>query len=208
MQKEVLLGAGEQRNRQAQENRGIALLVTGFIAIASLVLILVLLWKFRRNSFASKKFEVQGPLVVYSYAQIKKATRNFSDKIGEGGFGTVFRGTIMPGSAAVITVKSLKVLGQQERQFRTEVQRHRRAPTCGRRHGCRGGISPVNRDPESRSGAVLGFGGGAKARNARGRRAPRSGRRRRRRRGALGGDSAGLRATAAGLRATARGSGR
>jgi hypothetical protein len=109
------------RNKKGLQTRGIAILVAGFIGIASLVLILVLLWKFRRNSFASKKFAVEGPLVVYSYPQIKKATGNFSDKIGEGGFGSVFRGT-MPGSAAVIAVKSLKVLGQAERQFRTEVQ--------------------------------------------------------------------------------------
>ncbi|KAK1663239.1 hypothetical protein QYE76_051398 [Lolium multiflorum] len=108
------------RNKKGLQTRGITLLVAGLIGIASLVLILVLLWRFRRNSFASKKFEVEGPLVVYSYAQIKYATGNFSDKIGEGGFGSVFRGT-MPGSAA-IAVKNLKVLGQAEKQFRTEVQ--------------------------------------------------------------------------------------
>ncbi|XP_047057506.1 G-type lectin S-receptor-like serine/threonine-protein kinase At2g19130 [Lolium rigidum] len=108
------------RNKKGLQTRRIALLVAGLIGIASLVLILLLLWRFRRNSFASKKFEVEGPLVVYSYAQIKNATGNFSDKIGEGGFGSVFRGT-MPGSA-VIAVKNLKVLGQAEKQFRTEVQ--------------------------------------------------------------------------------------
>jgi hypothetical protein len=108
------------RNKKGLQTRRIALLVAGLIGIASLVLILLLLWRFRRNSFASNKFEVEGPLVVYSYAQIKNATGNFSDKIGEGGFGSVFRGT-MPGSA-VIAVKNLKVLGQAEKQFRTEVQ--------------------------------------------------------------------------------------
>uniref|UniRef100_R7W466 non-specific serine/threonine protein kinase n=1 Tax=Aegilops tauschii TaxID=37682 RepID=R7W466_AEGTA len=108
------------RNKKGLQTRGIVLLVTGFIGLASLVLISVLLWKFRRDSFGAGKFEVEGPLAVYSYAQIKKATMNFSDKIGEGGFGSVFRGT-MPGSTA-IAVKDLKVLGQAEKQFRTEVQ--------------------------------------------------------------------------------------
>ena len=45
---------------------------------------MVLLWRFRRNSLAAGKFEVEGPLVVYTYAQIKKATMNFSVKIGQG----------------------------------------------------------------------------------------------------------------------------
>uniref|UniRef100_A0ACD5VYW0 Uncharacterized protein n=1 Tax=Avena sativa TaxID=4498 RepID=A0ACD5VYW0_AVESA len=113
------LGSKLRKNKGLQ-TRGIVLLVAGLIAIASLVLVSVLLWRFRRNSFASRKFEVEGPLVVYSYPQIKKATGNFSDKIGEGGFGSVFRGT-MPGSV-VIAVKNLKVLGEAEKQFRTEVQ--------------------------------------------------------------------------------------
>ncbi|CAM0880469.1 unnamed protein product [Alopecurus aequalis] len=108
------------RNKKGLNTTGIVLLVIGSIAIASLVLVLVLLWRFRRDLFASRKFEAEGPLVVYSYPQLKKATGNFSDKIGEGGFGGVFRGT-MPGSAD-IAVKNLKLLGQAEKQFRTEVQ--------------------------------------------------------------------------------------
>ncbi|XBI26248.1 hypothetical protein VPH35_051011 [Triticum aestivum] len=110
----------EPRSKKGLQTRGIALLVTGLICFASLILISMLLWRFRRNSFAAGKFEVEGPLVVYTYAQIKKATMNFSDKIGQGGFGSVFRGTL-PGSTA-IAVKNLKVIGEAEKQFRTEVQ--------------------------------------------------------------------------------------
>uniref|UniRef100_A0ACD5WKE1 Uncharacterized protein n=1 Tax=Avena sativa TaxID=4498 RepID=A0ACD5WKE1_AVESA len=114
------LGSKLRKNKGLQ-TRGIALLVAGSIAISSLVILLLwLLWRFRRDSFAFRKFEAEGPLVVYSYTQLKKATRGFSDKIGEGGFGSVFRGT-MPGSA-VIAVKNLKVVGQAEKQFRAEVQ--------------------------------------------------------------------------------------
>ncbi|KAK1599840.1 hypothetical protein QYE76_018716 [Lolium multiflorum] len=107
-------------NNKGLQTKGIVLLVTGSIAISSLVVVLWLLWRFRRDWFAFTEFEAEGPLLVYSYPQIKKATRNFSDKVGEGGFGSVFRGT-MPGSA-VIAVKNLKVLGQAEKQFRAEVQ--------------------------------------------------------------------------------------
>ncbi|CAD6240643.1 unnamed protein product [Miscanthus lutarioriparius] len=98
----------------------IVFLVIGLIALASVILVLALLWRYRRDLFACRKFEVEGSLVFYSYGQVKKATRNFSDKLGEGGFGSVFRGT-MPGST-VVAVKSLKGSGQADKQFRAEVQ--------------------------------------------------------------------------------------
>ncbi|KAF0917061.1 hypothetical protein E2562_016358 [Oryza meyeriana var. granulata] len=58
-------------------------------------------------------------LAVYSYAQLKKATRNFSDKLGEGSFGSVFKGAIA--GSTVVAVKKLKGLGHKEKQFRTEI---------------------------------------------------------------------------------------
>uniref|UniRef100_A0A0A9DPX1 Receptor-like serine/threonine-protein kinase n=1 Tax=Arundo donax TaxID=35708 RepID=A0A0A9DPX1_ARUDO len=108
------------RAKNGLHARGVVLLVVGLIALTSVILILGLLWRYRRDWFTCRKFEVEGSLVVYSYAQIKKATRNFSDKLGEGGFGSVFRGT-MPGPT-VVAVKSLKGLGHVDKQFRTEVQ--------------------------------------------------------------------------------------
>jgi hypothetical protein len=101
--------------------RGIILLVVALmVAGVSVAVVLVLLWIYRRDLFTCRNFEVEGSLTVYSYSQIKKATRNFSDKLGEGGFGSVFRGT-MPGPT-VVAVKSLKGLGHADKQFRTEVQ--------------------------------------------------------------------------------------
>ncbi|KAG8045735.1 hypothetical protein GUJ93_ZPchr0008g13494 [Zizania palustris] len=101
----------------------IVLLVVGslVLVVTCAILAVVLLCRYRRDLFASSKFEVEGSLIVYTYAQIKKATGNFSDKLGEGGFGSVFRGTL-PGSTTVVAVKNLKGLGQAEKQFRTEVQ--------------------------------------------------------------------------------------
>jgi hypothetical protein len=113
----VRLGS-KLRAKNGLHTKGIALLVVGLVAaVAS---ILVLLWIYRREMFTCRKFEIEGSLTVYSYAKIKKATRKFSDKLGEGGFGSVFRGT-MPGPT-VVAVKSLKGLGHADKQFRTEVQ--------------------------------------------------------------------------------------
>ncbi|RLM91816.1 G-type lectin S-receptor-like serine/threonine-protein kinase [Panicum miliaceum] len=100
----------------------VVLLVAGFIGLSSVMLTLVLLRRYRRDLFTCRKFKVEGSLVFYSYGQIKKATRNFSGKLGEGGFGSVFRGT-MPGPGSTnVAVKSLKGHGHADKQFRAEVQ--------------------------------------------------------------------------------------
>jgi len=35
--------------------------------------------------------------IRYSYSEIRKMTKNFKDKLGEGGYGTVFKGTLQSG---------------------------------------------------------------------------------------------------------------
>jgi hypothetical protein len=75
------------RAKNGIHKRAILLSVAGFIALASVILILAFLWRYMRDLITCRKFEVEGSLVFYSYGQIKKATRNFSDKLGEGGFG-------------------------------------------------------------------------------------------------------------------------
>ncbi|XP_058097358.1 rust resistance kinase Lr10-like [Magnolia sinica] len=65
----------------------------------------------------------------YSYSQLKKFTKNFSTKLGEGAFGSVYKGTIDHGPGGVdVAIKLLKVSKQSEKQFMTEVA------TVGRVH--------------------------------------------------------------------------
>ena len=50
----------------------------------------------------------------YSYSDIKKITRNFKEKLGQGGYGSVFRGKLSSGrSVAVKMLKSSKGNGQE-----------------------------------------------------------------------------------------------
>lgn len=63
--------------------------------------------------------QVEGSLIQFKYKQLQKMTKNFSEKLGSGGFGTVFKG-MMPDSTA-IAVKKLEGLRQGEKQFRNEV---------------------------------------------------------------------------------------
>ncbi|CAL4952459.1 unnamed protein product [Urochloa decumbens] len=107
------------RAKNGVHTRAILLLVALFIAVAS---VLAVLWRYRRDLFTCRKFQVEGALVFYSYGQIKKATRNFSDKLGEGGFGSVFRGTMPGPESPIIAVKRLKGRGHADKQFRAEVQ--------------------------------------------------------------------------------------
>ncbi|OEL36252.1 G-type lectin S-receptor-like serine/threonine-protein kinase [Dichanthelium oligosanthes] len=116
----VRLGSKVIRVQKGLHTIGIVFLVVGLTAATCVILILALLWRYRRGLFTFRKFQVEGPLAVYPYGQVKRATRNFSDKLGEGGFGCVFRGT-MPGST-VVAVKRLKGLGRADKQFRAEVQ--------------------------------------------------------------------------------------
>eukprot|EP01018_Ginkgo_biloba_P026590 Gb_23441 [translate_table: standard] len=62
----------------------------------------------------------------YSYRQIRKYTYNFRDKLGQGGFGQVFKGKLPNGS--LVAVKLLDESRQSEQQFLNEVA------TIGRIH--------------------------------------------------------------------------
>jgi hypothetical protein len=64
--------------------------------------------------------------IRYSYSEIKKITKNFKDKLGEGGFGTVFKGTLQSG--CIIAIKMLSKSKANGQDFINEVA------TIGRIH--------------------------------------------------------------------------
>lgn len=74
-----------------------------------------------RGSGRGKAVEA-GTLVAFSYRDLQVATKNFSEKVGGGGFGFVFKGWMPAGSSTPIAVKRLEgSVGQGEKQFRAEV---------------------------------------------------------------------------------------
>ncbi|KAJ0111197.1 hypothetical protein Patl1_02134 [Pistacia atlantica] len=87
-----------------------------FVLLLGLLVVAYLRWK--KRTFKTTK-AMEGSLVAFSYKELQKATKNFSERLGGGGFGSVFKG-VLPDSS-VIAVKRLGSISQGEKQFRTEV---------------------------------------------------------------------------------------
>lgn len=60
-----------------------------------------------------------GAPVHFTYKELQKATKGFKEKLGEGGFGAVYRGILA--NRSIVAVKRLEGIEQGERQFRMEV---------------------------------------------------------------------------------------
>ncbi|CAH8341716.1 unnamed protein product [Eruca vesicaria subsp. sativa] len=95
---------------------GAALGALGVIALVMLAVILILRNRRRKRMRGEKS---DGTLAAFSYRELQSATKNFSEKLGGGGFGSVFKGVLQDSS--VIAVKRLEGISQGEKQFRTEV---------------------------------------------------------------------------------------
>ncbi|KAI9080513.1 hypothetical protein K1719_037479 [Acacia pycnantha] len=86
----------------------------------------ILLWcckhdsRFRRFSTHYALLEyASGAPVQFSYKELHSATKGFKEKLGDGGFGAVYRGTLA--NRTVVAVKQLEGIEQGEKQFRMEV---------------------------------------------------------------------------------------
>ncbi|KAI3519027.1 hypothetical protein L1887_07998 [Cichorium endivia] len=88
--------------------------VVGGIGGLIILLMIMLLWYCRsrkRTATGSRLYgatELQGPM-AYSYNDLKKATKNFREdnKLGEGGFGDVYKGILKDGD--IVAVKKLAI---------------------------------------------------------------------------------------------------
>ncbi|KAG5077993.1 hypothetical protein JHK82_056688 [Glycine max] len=60
-----------------------------------------------------------GAPVHFSYKELQRSTKGFKEKLGDGGFGAVYKGTLS--NQTVVAVKQLEGIEQGEKQFRMEV---------------------------------------------------------------------------------------
>ncbi|XP_047334216.1 G-type lectin S-receptor-like serine/threonine-protein kinase At2g19130 [Impatiens glandulifera] len=86
-------------------------------SVAAVILVSVIVWCKKKRSVGMSK--VEGSLISFVYRDLQNATKNFSEKLGGGGFGSVFKGTLP--DSTLIAVKKLDSISQGEKQFRTEV---------------------------------------------------------------------------------------
>ncbi|XP_060194541.1 probable LRR receptor-like serine/threonine-protein kinase At1g07650 isoform X3 [Lycium barbarum] len=116
----------EANFKPSSNHKKVVHIIAGALA-SSLILILTILfvaWRRSRNRI-SKEEELRGLDLltgVFTIRQIKAATNNFdaANKIGEGGFGSVYKGTLLDGR--VIAVKQLSSKSKQgNREFVNEI---------------------------------------------------------------------------------------
>jgi hypothetical protein len=99
--------------------------VTAAVVISFGLLMLMLLSVILRNKFkcfGGQLYSSQdcgGGIVAFRYTDLSHATKNFSEMLGGGGFGSVFKGVLS--DSTPIAVKRLDGARQGEKQFRAEV---------------------------------------------------------------------------------------
>ncbi|KAL1532007.1 LEAF RUST 10 DISEASE-RESISTANCE LOCUS RECEPTOR-LIKE PROTEIN KINASE-like 2.5 [Salvia divinorum] len=106
-------------------------IISGIIILAPRIIIChlvvwILIYKFRRrrlSSFEGVESFLQSDNklapIRYSYSDIKKMTKNFEDKLGQGGFGSVYKGKLRSGH--LVAVKLLGKSGASGQDFINEI---------------------------------------------------------------------------------------
>ncbi|KAI6673073.1 hypothetical protein NL676_000979 [Syzygium grande] len=107
------------------------------VSLAFLVVLSVWLVTIRTRRSARA---VDDQLLHFEYRVLKKATKNFSEKIGEGGFSSVFRGAL-PDSTP-IAVKKLVDQNQSNKQFLAELLGRDVSRVITTMRGTRGYLAP------------------------------------------------------------------
>lgn len=115
----VRLAASELRSPKDNKGTIIGVVVGSVAGVVVLLGVIVFLILRRRKKMIGTGKTMDGSLVAFGYRDLQNATKNFSEKLGGGGFGSVFKGTLA--DSTVVAVKKLESVSQGEKQFRTEV---------------------------------------------------------------------------------------
>ncbi|XP_072960542.1 G-type lectin S-receptor-like serine/threonine-protein kinase SD2-5 [Typha angustifolia] len=91
------------------------------LGIATTILIVIIIFARRKCSQMHREHydQVPGMPTRFTFEELKEASDNFSKKLGEGGFGSVFEGKI---GDEKVAIKRLDIFNQGEQQFLPEVE--------------------------------------------------------------------------------------
>ncbi|PON80520.1 Serine/threonine protein kinase [Parasponia andersonii] len=115
----VRLAVSEFQSSKSRNGLKIIAVLMGLAAGLAVLLLLVFFILRRRKKTIGVGTSVGGLLVAFRYRDLQNATKNFSEKLGSGGFGSVFKGVLA--DSTVVAVKKLESVSQGEKQFRAEV---------------------------------------------------------------------------------------
>ncbi|XP_068319353.1 probable LRR receptor-like serine/threonine-protein kinase At1g56140 [Pyrus communis] len=114
-----------KKNFTKKSKTGLTVGIAVLVGVVSLVLIFAILYMRRKKSKKEDDEDILGlgpRPYTFSYAELRDATEDFnpSNKLGEGGYGPVYKGTLSDGR--VVAVKQLSVSSHQgKRQFVSEI---------------------------------------------------------------------------------------
>ncbi|XP_073055240.1 G-type lectin S-receptor-like serine/threonine-protein kinase SD2-5 [Primulina eburnea] len=130
----VKISRGSSGNGGGGGNKRFPVVIIIVIVIVTITIISCLLWAGFRMFGKSKKVPgsprasseednflegFPGMPIRYSYNNLQTATNDFTVKLGQGGFGSVYRGKLPDGTQ--VAVKKLEGIGQGKKEFRAEV---------------------------------------------------------------------------------------
>ncbi|XP_048438724.1 probable LRR receptor-like serine/threonine-protein kinase At1g56140 isoform X2 [Pyrus x bretschneideri] len=114
-----------KKNFTKKSKTGLTVGIAVLVGVVSLLLIFAILYMRRKKSEKEDDEDILGlgpRPYTFSYAELRAATEDFnpSNKLGEGGYGPVYKGTLSDGR--VVAVKQLSVSSHQgKRQFVSEI---------------------------------------------------------------------------------------
>ncbi|XP_045089491.2 G-type lectin S-receptor-like serine/threonine-protein kinase At2g19130 [Aegilops tauschii subsp. strangulata] len=111
------------RKNKRKPNVGVVTAASIFGFGLLMLMVLLLIWRNKFKWCGSPLYDNQGSaggIIAFRYTELVHATKNFSEKLGGGGFGSVYKG-VLSDLKTTIAVKKLDGAQQGEKKFRAEV---------------------------------------------------------------------------------------